>query len=140
MRRHVYLLAVTLITGCESASSTPETPSTTVDAGNTAADATAIGDASADARNCTLGEGDRIDGGFPRMVVDEAKLGVICFTRDAGTVAGCDAGQPCGLYRLPSDPEGTGRCGPGCDAISCPGEFTCTTGFSNPGQFGCDCE
>jgi hypothetical protein len=135
----VGLALLTVRSSCESSgTSTPSTPSSADDASIVDAGAPAEG-AAAGPRDCTLADADRDDAGRPRMTVDRTKIGEICWTADAGDVAGCAANESCGLYQLPEDPPGTARCGLGCGAVTCPGEFYCTTGFSRIAGPVCTC-
>jgi hypothetical protein len=137
------LALLTILAACGSSStSTPSTPSA-ADAATDAsvADAGAPAeDATADARDCTLADADVDDAGRVRWTVDRTKVGDICWTPEAGTIGGCAAGEGCDDYNLPEDPPHTGRCGRGCEAITCPGQYTCAVGFSNPGFLNCTCD
>lgn len=139
------LVLVADLAACDSSTtSTSPSPSisSTADAGDAGGDSdAATTDARADARDCTLAADDRDDAGLPRRTIDRTKVGKICFTAEAGTVAICEASEAgCGRYGLPEDPPGTARCGAGCDAITCPGQYECMTGFSNPAVFLCSCD
>ena len=73
------------------------------------------------------------------MTVDRSKLGEVCYTLPDGVRKGCPQGQGCYSYRLPEDPPSTWRCGPGCEAVTCPGEYQCVTDFSGSPAVSCDC-
>lgn len=143
MSRRLGLSFITFfLVACSTAASTPSTPSAAdagvEDAALDAADASLAADAVAE-RDCTLSATDRDDAGFPLMEVDRSKLGGICWTPGAAEIAPCPSGHPCVAYRLPEDPPDTHRCGPGCDAVSCPGEHACMMTLSGLPSAHCDC-
>lgn len=139
--RWLEVSALMLVAACETSTST--TPSAS-DAGapdsGVALDADAAPAVDAGAPDCALADEDRDDAGQALMKLDRAKIGKICWTPDAGDIAACGPGEACSIYRLPEDPPLTARCGPGCDAATCPGELTCVMPLSRLGGPSCACE
>ena len=139
MRFTVVRALVVLLFGCNTAASTATTPDASAEDAARDVDASLPNDAGSRMPDCSLPDEDRDDAGFALMKVDRSKLGAICWTYEGGQVASCPSDVPCVAYRLPEDPPGAHRCGPGCDAVTCPGEHVCTESLSGLPSVGCDC-
>ena len=143
LRYGMWLSMVAAFLACSTSSSTPATSSTSPTPDASAVDGESDGAMPADGGperpDCAISEADRDDAGFPRMTVDRTKLGEICWTPDAGRISYCATDEVCARYRLPEDPPSVLRCGPGCGAVTCPGEHRCTMSLSSTPSLGCDC-